>query len=52
MARKIFFSFKYEDDVWRANQVKNSWVAQGKEAVNFIATIETSGYVLYRGRII
>ena len=35
MARKVFFSFKYED-VSRANVVRNSWVAQGKEAAGFI----------------
>lgn len=35
MARKVFFSFKY-DDVSRAMVVRNSWVAQGKEAAGFI----------------
>lgn len=35
MARKVFFSFKYED-VSRAMVVRNSWVTQGKEAVGFI----------------
>lgn len=34
--RKVFFSFKYKDDVSRANVVRNSWVAQGKEAAGFI----------------
>jgi hypothetical protein len=33
--RKVFFSFKYED-VSRAMVVRNSWVAQGKEAAGFI----------------
>ena len=33
--RKVFFSFKYED-VSRAMIVRNSWVAQGKEAAGFI----------------
>lgn len=28
MARKIFFSFCYENDVWRANQVRNSWLTK------------------------
>jgi len=36
MARKVFFSFHYKNDVWRANQVRNSWVTQGKEAAGFI----------------
>lgn len=28
MARKIFFSFHYERDVWRAGQIRNSWVTK------------------------
>lgn len=35
MARRVFFSFKYED-VSRAMVVRNSWVAQGKESAGFI----------------
>lgn len=35
MARRVFFSFKYED-VSRAMVVRHSWVAQGKEAAGFI----------------
>lgn len=35
MARKVFFSFKYED-VSRAMIVRNSWVTQGKESAGFI----------------
>lgn len=35
MARRVFFSFKYED-VSRAMVVRNSWVAQGKEAAGFV----------------
>jgi MTH538 TIR-like domain (DUF1863) len=35
MARRVFFSFKYED-VSRAMVVRNSWVAQGREAAGFI----------------
>src|ERR1700686_5820163 len=35
MARKVFFSFKYED-VSRAMVVRNSWVTQGREASGFI----------------
>jgi len=35
MARKVFFSFKYED-VSRAMIVRNSWVTQGKEAAGFV----------------
>ncbi len=35
MARKVFFSFEYKD-VSRAMVVRNSWVAQGREAAGFI----------------
>lgn len=36
MARKVFFSFHYENDVWRANQVRNSWVTKpDTEAAGF-----------------
>ena len=35
MARRVFFSFKYED-VSRAMIVRNSWVTQGKEAAGFV----------------
>ena len=35
MARRVFFSFKYED-VSRAMVVRNSWVTQGKEAAGFV----------------
>ncbi len=37
MARRVFFSFHYENDVWRVNVVRNSWVTQhGNEAAGFI----------------
>lgn len=37
MARKTFFSFHYENDVWRANIVRNSWVTKAdREAAGFI----------------
>lgn len=35
MARRVFFSFEY-GDVSRAMVVRNSWVAQGREAAGFI----------------
>ena len=28
MARKVFFSFHYERDIWRASQIRNSWVTK------------------------
>lgn len=35
MARRAFFSFKY-DDVQKAMTIRHSWVAQGKEAAGFV----------------
>lgn len=35
MARKVFFSFKYED-VSRAMVVRHSWVCQGRDSAGFI----------------
>lgn len=28
MARRVFFSFHYDADIWRASQVRNSWVTK------------------------
>ncbi len=36
MARRVFFSFHYGNDVNRANVVRNSWVVQGTKEANFI----------------
>lgn len=36
MARRVFFSFHYERDVWRASQIRNSWLLQpDREAAGF-----------------
>ena len=35
MARRVFFSFHYERDVWRAGVVRNSWVTQERSASGF-----------------
>lgn len=35
MPRQTFFSFHYERDVWRASQVRNSWVTQDRQASGF-----------------
>jgi len=40
MARRVFFSFKYKQDVSRAMVVRKSWVAQGREAAGFIDVAE------------
>ena len=39
MARRVFFSFEF-DDVSRAMVVRNSWVAQGREAAGFVDAAE------------
>ncbi len=35
MARRVFFSFHYERDVWRVNQIRNSWVTRDRETAGF-----------------
>jgi len=36
MARRAFFSFHYERDVWRASRVRNSWVTKDdRESAGF-----------------
>ncbi len=36
MARRVFFSFHYERDIWRASQIRNSWVTKpSREAAGF-----------------
>src|SRR5437762_2848346 len=36
MARRVFFSFHYEADAWRAAQVRNSWITKpDREAAGF-----------------
>ncbi|MHB1157660.1 MAG: TIR domain-containing protein [Phycisphaerales bacterium] len=35
MARRVFFSFHYDNDVWRANQVRNANVVAGTDLAGF-----------------
>jgi len=35
MARRVFFSFHYQRDIFRANVVRNSWVTREREAAGF-----------------
>ena len=49
MARKIFFSFHYERDAWRASQVRNSNVVSSEDRYGFIdkaewESIKKNGY--------
>ncbi len=37
MARRVFFAFHYERDIWRASQVRNIWVTKpDREAAGFL----------------
>lgn len=41
MARKSFISFHYKNDVWRANQVRNSLITKdSNEAAGFVAAAD------------
>ena len=40
MARQTFFSFRYHNDNWRANIVRNSWVTQDRKASGFFDTAD------------
>jgi len=41
MARKTFFSFHYQKDIWRAGQVRNSWVTKpDRETAGFFDSAE------------
>lgn len=35
MARRVFFSFHFENDVWRANQIRNANVVAGADVAGF-----------------
>ena len=35
MARHVFFSFHYDNDIWRANQVRNANVVAGPDVAGF-----------------
>ena len=35
MARRVFFSFHYKGDIWRANQVRNANVVAGSDVAGF-----------------
>jgi len=35
MARRVFFSFHYQKDVWRANQIRNAHIVDGTAAAGF-----------------
>jgi len=35
MARRVFFSFHYSNDIWRANQVRNANVVAGPDTAGF-----------------
>lgn len=35
MARRVYFAFHYQKDIWRVNQVRNSWVTQEREVSGY-----------------
>ena len=35
MARRVYFAFHYQRDIWRVNVVRKSWVTQYREAAGF-----------------
>lgn len=35
MARRVFFSFHYQNDVWRVNQIRNCHIVDGTAAAGF-----------------
>ena len=40
MARRVFFSFHYSRDAWRAGQVRNSGVISGSDAAGFFDSVD------------
>jgi hypothetical protein len=36
MARRVFFSFHYKQDIWRVSQVRNSWRTRGGDTQTFL----------------
>jgi len=41
LVRQVFFSFHYGRDIWRVNQVRNSWVVKkDREAAGFVDAAE------------
>ena len=54
MARRVFFSFHYDNDINRSMTVRNSWVTQGKEVAGFIdkAAFEQICKSLQRGNAV
>jgi len=43
MARRVFFSFHFENDIWRANQVRNCNVVAGPDVAGFFDHSEYEG---------
>lgn len=41
MAKRVFFSYHFDRDAWRANQVRNSWVTKpNREAAGFFDAVD------------
>jgi hypothetical protein len=35
MARRVYFAFHYQNDIWRVNEVRQSWVTQERQVAGF-----------------
>jgi antiphage defense system Thoeris ThsB-like protein len=35
MARRVFFSFHYQRDIWRVNVVRNCWITQDRQVAGY-----------------
>jgi hypothetical protein len=35
MARRVFFSFHYQNDIWRVSQIRDCWVTRDRTAAGF-----------------
>lgn len=41
MARRVFFSFHYSRDAWRASQVRNSWIGKpNRESAGYLDAVQ------------
>jgi hypothetical protein len=35
MARRVYFAFHYQKDIWRVNQIRKSWITQERQEAGF-----------------
>jgi hypothetical protein len=56
MARRVFFSFHYQQDIWRVSRVRNSWVTKDRQTNTFMdaaswESVKKKGPVAIKGWI-